>query len=111
MPIQTVPDLREHLELAIRVELSTIPLYLYAMYSIEEQTSEAALLIRSIVTEEMLHAVLVFQSPACDRREPPFRHDGPVPGLSRVVGTSQTGFGVEPRSLLVGTDPRGSDGD
>ena len=58
MPIQTVPDLREHLELAIRVELSTIPLYLYAMYSIEEQTSEAALLIRSIVTEEMLHAVL-----------------------------------------------------
>ena len=58
MPIQTVPDLREHLELAIRVELSTIPLYLYAMYSIEEQGSEAALLIRSIVTEEMLHAVL-----------------------------------------------------
>ena len=58
MPIQTVSQLREHLELAIRVELSTIPLYLYAMYSIEDQGSEAALLIRSIVTEEMLHAAL-----------------------------------------------------
>lgn len=58
MPIQTPEDLREHIELAIRVELSTIPPYLYAMYSIEDQNSEAALLIRSIVVEEMLHAVL-----------------------------------------------------
>jgi rubrerythrin len=58
MPIKTPEDLREHIELAIRVELSTIPPYLYAMYSIEDQTSEAALLIRSIVVEEMLHAVL-----------------------------------------------------
>ena len=58
MPIETPEDLREHIELAIRVELATIPPYLYAMYSIEDQTSEAALLIRSIVVEEMLHAVL-----------------------------------------------------
>ena len=58
MPINTPDDLREHIELAIRVELSTIPPYLYAMYSIEDQTSESALLIRSIVVEEMLHAVL-----------------------------------------------------
>jgi hypothetical protein len=40
------------------VELSTIPPYLYALYSMEDQTSEAALLIRSIVTEEMLHLAL-----------------------------------------------------
>lgn len=58
MPINTPEDLREHIELAIRVELSTIPPYLFAMYSIEDQNSEAALLIRSIVVEEMLHAVL-----------------------------------------------------
>ena len=58
MPIDTVEDLREHLELAIRIELSTIPPYLYAQYSIEDQTSEPALLIRSIVVEEMLHAAL-----------------------------------------------------
>jgi hypothetical protein len=58
MPIDTVDDLREHLELAITVELSTIPPYLYAMYSLADLRSEAALLIRSIVAEEMLHAAL-----------------------------------------------------
>ena len=58
MPIETVEDLRAHLELAIKVELSTVPPYLYAKYSIEDQRSEAAMLLRSIVTEEMLHATL-----------------------------------------------------
>jgi len=58
MPIDTPDDLREHIELAIRVELTTVPPYLFAMYSIEDQNSEAALLIRSIVAEEMLHAAL-----------------------------------------------------
>lgn len=58
MPIHTPEDLREHIELAIKVELSTIPPYLYAMYSLEDRKSVPALLIRSIVVEEMLHAVL-----------------------------------------------------
>ena len=58
MPINTVEDLREHLLLAIEVELSLVPVYLYTMYSIEDQSSEAALLIRSVVVEEMLHACL-----------------------------------------------------
>jgi rubrerythrin len=58
MPIETVADLREHLQTAIRVELSTIPPYLYAMYSIADSTSEWAQLIRSIAAEEMLHATL-----------------------------------------------------
>ncbi len=58
MPIETVQDLHQHLELAIQIELATVPPYLYAMYSIADQESEAALLLRSIVVEEMLHAVL-----------------------------------------------------
>lgn len=58
MPIETPADLRDHLQLAIQVELSTVPPYLFAMYSIVDQQSEAALLIRSIVAEEMLHAAL-----------------------------------------------------
>ncbi len=58
MPIETVDDLRAHLELAIQVELSTVPPYLYAKYSIENQRCDAAMLLRSIVTEEMLHATL-----------------------------------------------------
>ena len=58
MPIDTRADLHAHLELAIQVELMTIPPYLYAMYSIEEPTSTPAVLLRSIVVEEMLHAFL-----------------------------------------------------
>ncbi len=58
MPIESPQDLREHIELAIKVELATIPPYLFAMYSIEDRDSEPALLIRSIVAEEMLHAAL-----------------------------------------------------
>ena len=58
MPITTHEELRKHIELAIKVELTTIPPYLFAMYSIEDQLSEPALLIRSIVAEEMLHAAL-----------------------------------------------------
>jgi len=58
MPIATVADLRAHLRLAVEVELSTIPPYLYAMWSVEDQASDAAHLIKSIVTEEMLHVAL-----------------------------------------------------
>lgn len=39
--------------------MSTVPLYLFGLYSIVDQDSECAKLIRSVVTEEMLHVVLV----------------------------------------------------
>jgi hypothetical protein len=57
--IETVDDLREHLRIALRLELSTVPLYLYALQSIEDQRCDAAGLIRSVVAEEMLHFALV----------------------------------------------------
>jgi hypothetical protein len=58
MPIATVDALRSHLRTAMRVELSTVPLYLYALQSIEDAGSDAAALIRSIAAEEMLHFAL-----------------------------------------------------
>lgn len=58
MPIENSTDLREHLHTAISIEAATIPAYLYALYSLADQTALPARLIRSIVTEEMLHAVL-----------------------------------------------------
>jgi hypothetical protein len=59
VPIESAKDLHQHLELAISIELATVPPYLYAMYSIEDPNSQPALLLRSIVVEEMLHAALV----------------------------------------------------
>lgn len=78
MPIETAEDLREHLRLAIKVELATIPPYLYAMWSIEDQASDAAALIRSIVAEEMLHAALVANLLVACGGEPRF-HDPELP--------------------------------
>jgi hypothetical protein len=39
-PIRTVASLHKHLQAAMAVELSTIPLYLYAMYSVTPATSD-----------------------------------------------------------------------
>ena len=58
MAIRTHAELRDHLALAMRVELSTIPPYLYAMYSLQDARSVAARLLLSIVAEEMLHLAL-----------------------------------------------------
>jgi hypothetical protein len=55
VPITTTQELQVHLQLAIEVELTTVPPYLLAAWSIEDQASPAAVLLRSIVTEEMLH--------------------------------------------------------
>jgi hypothetical protein len=58
-PITTLTDLRNHLQIAIGLELTTIPTYLYALYSIEEGANTAAVeLIESVVLEEMLHMAL-----------------------------------------------------
>ncbi|WP_416974164.1 ferritin-like domain-containing protein [Streptomyces sp. 4F14] len=58
-PIKDLPELKAALQLAIGLELSTIPVYLTALYSIKEGTNtEAAQTIRSVVMEEMLHMTL-----------------------------------------------------
>jgi hypothetical protein len=70
-PIRTIEGLHEHLRDACIVELSTIPMYLYALYSIQSQIEPYAPItnqavpgqsahesIRSVVIEEMLHLTL-----------------------------------------------------
>lgn len=58
--ITSVDDLKRHLESAMLVELSTIPVYLYAMYSIKDEKMGAIAqnIIRGVIGEEMLHVCL-----------------------------------------------------
>jgi hypothetical protein len=56
--IDTIASLQEHLQWAFSVELSTIPPYLTALYTLQDNTTDAARLIRSVVLEEMLHMML-----------------------------------------------------
>jgi hypothetical protein len=85
MVIRTPDQLREHLAVAMRVELSTIPPYLYAMYSIEDQRSEAARLIMSIVAEEMLHLALAANLLAAVGGEPGFLDPGLQPAYPGLL--------------------------
>ena len=58
-PIADLDELRAHLQYAIGVELTTIPAYLCALYTIDEGTNTAASdVIQSVVLEEMLHMAL-----------------------------------------------------
>ncbi|MFJ9817432.1 ferritin-like protein [Streptomyces sp. NPDC101151] len=58
-PITGLKDLKAALQLAVGLELSTIPVYLTALYSIKDgHNTETAQTIRSVVMEEMLHMTL-----------------------------------------------------
>jgi hypothetical protein len=76
------------LQNAIELEHSTIPPYLYALYSLTPGTNKAvAQIIQSVVIEEMLHIVLASNvlnalggSPGLDRPDVIPRYPGPLPG-------------------------------
>jgi len=55
MVIDTIENLRAHLRTAVLIEHSTVPLYLFALYSLKSQLSNAAQTIRGVATQEMLH--------------------------------------------------------
>jgi hypothetical protein len=58
MAIQTIDALKRHVGWARRIELSLMAPYLYAMYSLKDETSDAYATIRSVALEEMLHLAL-----------------------------------------------------
>lgn len=58
-PIKTLADLARHLQWALSIELSTIPPYLCALYSISDVAAPAGALLRSVAIEEMLHMMQV----------------------------------------------------
>ena len=96
------------LQQAIELEHSTIPPYMYALYSIVPGRNEAiAGIIESIVIEEMLHFVLASNvlnalggSPVLDKPDFIPSYPGPLPG-SVETGLS---VGLEPCSLDLVTN-------
>jgi rubrerythrin len=83
-----VDAVKDALQQAIELEHSTIPLYLYALYSLDPKINgEIAAIIKSVVIEEMLHLTLAANvlnalggSPVLDA--PGFipTYPGPLPG-------------------------------
>ena len=94
MAISTVEDLRVHLQWAIQVELTTIPPYLYAMYSIKDSGSEAADIMRNIVIEEMLHVALASNLLVSVGGQPRIYHEDVVPRYPCPVPHHREGLTV-----------------
>lgn len=87
-PVITPETVCAALQRAVELEHATIPVYLYALYSLDEaKNKEIAAIIQSVVVEEMLHMTLAANvlnalggSPAID--QPGFipTYPGPLPG-------------------------------
>ncbi len=90
-----IHKLREALQVAVRLEHSTMPPYLYALYSLAGTNPDARLALKSIVEEEMLHMLLACnilnalgEAPKID--EPSFVPSYPTP----LPGTVAQGLQV-----------------
>lgn len=103
----TLADLHEHLRVAMMLELSTIPPYLCALYSIMKgdttdpnytaeygDNAEAAALIRSVMMEEMLHFTLVGNILNAVGGEMKINHKEYVPEYPTVLPDSAGKFQV-----------------
>lgn len=93
--IQTLESLRSHLQTAIELEHSTIPVYLSALYSIKEGTNrEASNLIRSVVMEEMLHMSLAANVLNAVGGYPSINHARFVPSYPTPLPHSDASFQI-----------------
>jgi Ferritin-like len=83
-PLKTLDDALELLQIAVELEFSTLPPYLYALYSIKPGTNaEASSLIRSVAMEEMAHMCLACNILNALGKNPVLtapNYPGPLPG-------------------------------
>ncbi|HEX8600741.1 MAG TPA: ferritin-like protein [Chloroflexia bacterium] len=102
--LDTLDGLKDALQQAIMLEHSTIPTYLYALYSIKPGANQAiSALIESVVVEEMLHMALASNilnaiggSPVINR--PGFipSYPGPLPGgVDSGLTVPLAGFSID----------------
>ncbi|NUT96218.1 MAG: hypothetical protein HOY78_29745 [Saccharothrix sp.] len=107
--IDTIDDLRRHLQWAIELEHATIPPYLCALYSLDPaRNPEATQVVGTVLAEEMLHLALaanllnaVGGSPRLDTPDllPPYPH--PLPHGDRSVHVHLAPFGPEALDLFL----------
>src|SRR5258705_12178811 len=84
--VTSLKSLREHLQWAIELEHSTIPPYLCALYSIEQDHNlEAVEVISSVLVEEMLHTTLAANLLNAVGGQPQLDNQKMLPGYPRPL--------------------------
>ncbi len=108
---QALSELRAHLQIAIEVELATIPIYLYSYYSIERTPSgfpdtetarfadQAGSVIMSVAVEEMLHMSLASNLLFSLGQQPQLYLRSPSPYPTNLPGHAKLGPDHKPLSL------------
>lgn len=93
LKIRTLDGLKRHLQTAIELEHSTIPAYLTALYSIQDGTNrDAAVILRGVVMEEMLHLVLAANVLIAIGGHPAVNHAAFVPEYPTYLPHSDKAF-------------------
>lgn len=107
--METVEELRRHLQWAVELEHSTIPPYLCALYSVDgERNPEVARVVGSVFIEEMLHLALaanllnaVGGEPRLDSAETLPGYPHPLPHSDGSVQVHLRAFGAEALELFL----------
>lgn len=89
---QRLVSVRARLQVAIELELATLPPYLYAMWSLRDRNSPAGRLVRGVLMEEMLHMVMACNLLSAVGGTPTLaaganvpKYPGPLPAHSKTV--------------------------
>lgn len=112
-------ELIRHLETALKLEHATIPPYICALYSIKEGTNhEAAMHIRSVALEEMLHMTLVANlltavggTPVVTDPDFILRHGDTLPGIAQSPRVDLARLSVNALDLFLRIESPGPIGD
>lgn len=108
-PDLTAADVCKVLQSAVKLEHSTIPLYLYALYSVDSSKNPAiAEIIQSVAVEEMLHMTLASNilnalGGTSEVNSPTFipTYPGPLPGgVDPALTVSLAPFSMGPQGQL-----------
>jgi Ferritin-like len=108
---QALSELKTHLQVAIEIELATIPIYLYAYYSIDRTPNgfpgtplsrfadRAGAAVMSVAVEEMLHMSLSSNVLFALGQMPQLYLRSPAPFPTNLPGHAKLGPDAKPMSL------------
>src|SRR4051794_27562682 len=95
-PIDTIDDLRAHVQWAIELEHATIPPYLCALYSLDAaRNPDAAEVVQSVFVEEMLHLALAANLLNAVGGRPVLDAPRLLPGYPRTLPHGDQSFRIE----------------